>query len=288
MNVQLQEKYSFQEPILNSNPAHSVISNNAQFHEVIHKKKDEPKLRWNEKAINFLSKVDAKLEEEMPNFEIQNKIDRIGLLIEKKFAPLKEFNQWLDSNGQGKWYKKLAIFLAKLPARAVRNIIRLLYNIIKGIIYTAVHPLKSLNNIAKLIINLAHELIQPETWSKIGVGMVGASFGQALIAGNPISAFGFLIGSALLFSGLTCGAIKAAIKAEKGHRLQNVKNNLLFQAKQLPEAALTGFCMGLILGGIQKAVYDHQMKTLESQIMKMQNNMPIHLLRKTIFHNTLK
>ena len=105
---------------------------------------------WNERAISHLNNCENKLDEKMPNLFIQNKIDSLGRSLEAKFAPLTEFNKWLDSNGEGDWYKKLALFLAKLPARAVRNIVRLLYSLIKGLMYATVHPLKAPIKLAKL------------------------------------------------------------------------------------------------------------------------------------------
>lgn len=257
MNVQLGEKIPFTEPTkqIPQTPPPKGLPEGIKVEEVIPQNIKKPS-NWHEKAIYQLNKIDAKLDEKLPNFAIQNKIDHLAHLIEQKFAPLKQFNDWLDSNGEGKWYKKLAIFLAKLPARAVRNILRLIYEIIKNIIYTIVHPLKSLNNIAKLLIHLVHELTKPETWSKIGVGMIGASLGQALITGNPVSVIGLGIGIALLGAGLTGGAIRDAIKAEKGQRVKAAKHNFVSQVKQLPEAALTGFCMGLIFGGIQRALQE--------------------------------
>ncbi len=219
-------------------------------------------LKWNEKAIRHLDGCEAYLDAKLPNLPIQNKIDKLGRYIEAKFAPLKKFNEWLDSNGEGEWYKKLATFLAKLPARAVRNIVRLLYNIIKAAIYAAVHPAKAAVKLAKLLVELAHALTLPETWSKMGAGMIGASLGQSLVSGNPIPLIAFGIGAAMLIGGLTAGAIKSAVEAEKGNRGRAAMQNLLDQGKQLPEAALTGFCMGLITGGIQRAIQSIQMNTL--------------------------
>lgn len=242
-----------------------------------------PKKNWHERAISHLNKFEKKIDAAIPNLEIQNKIDAIGRHLQKKFAPLGQFNQWLDDNGHGAWYDQLATFLVLLPARAVRNIIRLIYQVIKGLIYSVVHPLKALSKVAKLLVTLVHELTKPETWSKLGVGMIGASLGQALVTGNPFSVIGLGIGGALTVAGLTGGALKAAIRAQKGFKLQAVKHNLFQQAKQLPEVMLTGFAMGLIIGGIQMAceTRTHQIKVSSPQDTKQfvdqfvkDNNLP--------------
>src|SRR5262249_25257758 len=150
-----------------------------------------------ERTIHYLDQLDAKLDKKWPNLTIQNKFDHIYNYLQTKFAPLKEFNEWLDSNGHGKWYAQLSTFLAKLPLRAVRNIVRLLYAIIKGAAYSVVHPLKASIHVARLILLLLDELTKPETWSKMSVGILGASVGQTLITGNPLSLIGIGIGGAM-------------------------------------------------------------------------------------------
>src|ERR1700730_3783939 len=82
---------------------------------------------WNERAIAYLDRLETQLDEKNPNLGIQNAADQIGQDLKAKFSPLKQFNKWLDSNGQGNWYTQLATFLAKLPARAARNIVNILY-----------------------------------------------------------------------------------------------------------------------------------------------------------------
>lgn len=241
-------------------PSKASSSKPIQFKEIV---QDGPivKKSWHERAIAHLNDQELQLDERLPNYAFQNTLDQLGCDIENTFAPLKEFNNWLDTNGHGKWYKQLATFLVKLPPRAVRNIIRLLYNFVKGALFAIVHPLKGINHLAILLISLIHELTKEETWSKIGIGMMGAGLGQALITGNPLSIIGLGIGASLLVAGLSIGALKAAVHAEKGAKFEAVKKNLFFQLKQLPEVALTGFCMGLMIGTIQRVIYEHQMKT---------------------------
>lgn len=260
-NVSFLNRVSFERQSMSFKPKQSAL---IQFNELVAgPKPDEQGIKphWHTRAITYLNDQEVQLDKKMPNHFLQNQIDQLGSCIEAKFAPLKEFNSWLDSNGEGKWYQQLAIFLIKLPARAVRNIIRLLYNFIEGALCAAVHPLKSTAHLAKILINLVHELTKPETWSKIGMGMLGSSLGQGLVTGNPLSVIGLGVGTSLLIGGLSVGALKAAIHAEKGCQLEAAGKNLLSQAKELPETALTGFCMGLIIGGIQRALYKHQMKS---------------------------
>ncbi len=108
--------------------------------------------KWSERAITYLNDIEKRLDERIPNFPLQNKLDQLGRTLEAQFAPLKKFNAWLDCNGEGEWYRQLANFLVKLPARAVRNIVRLLYSIIEGLAYAAVHPLKACTNLAKMLV----------------------------------------------------------------------------------------------------------------------------------------
>ena len=214
---------------------------------------------WSDCALGGIGQVDLKLAS-FPALRIQDKIDDLGRRIESLFAPLKEFNDWLHSNGLGAWYKQLAIFLVTLPLRAIRNILQLLYQVVKGCCCFAVHPLESVSQLARLIVRLLVELTKPETWSKIGAGCLGASFGQSLVIGNPLSLVGIGIGTACLLGGVSIGALRAALLAEEGNRAQAAWANVTNQLKQLPETALTGFFMGMMIGAVQKAIQHHRMK----------------------------
>jgi hypothetical protein len=206
------------------------------------------------KTIDRIEEANQRLDVAMPNSTIQNKADALGRTIKDQFAPFVTFNKWLDDNGHGKWYAQLGTFLAKLPARAVRNIVVLLYKILESAAYAGVHPLKALHKLAKLVVQLTAELSKPETWSRIGIGMIGASLGCAAIPGNPLSVLGIGLGGALVVAGISAGALKAALCADRGFRRCAAKENVLGQLKQMPESMLTGFCMGLLFGAIQKAV----------------------------------
>jgi len=212
---------------------------------------------WHKRIISHLNRWDIQLDEKIPNFPIQQKIDTLGQYLQQKFSHLSSFNNWLNGNGHGKWYQQLATFLVKLPVRASRNIVQLMYNIVKEALYATVHPLKALNRLAKLIVHLIHALSQPETWSKIGSGIIGASLAQGLITHNPISILGFGIGAAMTVTGLSLGALKAAISADD--KWSAAKKNIQSQLVQLPESLLTGFGMGLLIGGIQRFLYNRQM-----------------------------
>jgi len=218
---------------------------------------------WKDRAIAVLNKGDVLLNGWMPNWILQTKIDELGRYIENKFSCFGALNQWLRSNGEGAWYLKLATFLAKLPLRAAHNIINLLYTVIKGILQTAVHPLEGLNNLAKLIVSLLYALTQPETYCKIGAGMIGAGLGQALVLNIPVSLIAMIIGGALLTAGLSFGALKAAVLAEKEKKADAAVNYLWEQVVQIPESFLTGFYMGLLIGGIRKAIQQSQQKTMQ-------------------------
>lgn len=154
----------------------------------------------------------------------------------------------------------MAIFLVKLPFKAARNILKLLYNFVKAAIYAVNHPLKSLTKMAKYLVEIVYQLTEPETWSLIGAGMIGFSAGQAL-TGNPLSVIGFIIGAALLLGGISIGALRSALKAEEGNVKDEVLKNLTKQAKAAMESASTAFVMGLILGAIQKCIYDKTVPT---------------------------
>ena len=238
-----------------SSSSEQVPSVGQNLHEVIQagNAAQPSEKNWSERAVSYLNHSETKIDIKLPNFKFQEKLDGIGHEIERLFSPLIKFNQQLNSNGNGAWYSQLTTFLAKLPLRAARNIVQMLYNIIKAMTCSAVHPLKAITKLAKLIIILINELAKPENWSKMGAGMIGMSIGQAIATGNPFSVISLGIGTAMVIAGFTVGVLKSAISAEQG-KLKAAAQNFIFQAKQLPESAMTGFIMGLIMGGIQRAM----------------------------------
>ncbi len=186
---------------------------------------------WCGRAVKTLNNFEKRLDLNIPNFPIQTRLDAIGHYITSVFAPLTEFNQWLNDNGHGDWCQQLATSLAKLPLRAIRNIVQQLYTLIKGIAYTTVHPLKGTTHFAKHIISIIEALTTRENWPKIGASLLGATLGQGLVTGNPLSVIGLGIGAALLISGVE-----------------------LQKAETLAESALTGFFTGILMGTIQRAM----------------------------------
>ena len=145
------------------------------------------KLNWKEQSIKQIDKWDVRLEEIIPNFFLQKKIDEWALYIESHFSPFYEFNMWLNSNGEGNWKMQLITFLVKLPIRSARNIFKLFYQVIQTILYTTVHPLKSVNYIAKNLILIIDELEKAETWAQMGAGTAGTFIGQSCITGTSFS-----------------------------------------------------------------------------------------------------
>ncbi len=220
---------------------------------------------WNGRIIAHLNKWDTELDARMPNFVVQEKIDKIALDLKKKFAPLNQFNVWLNSNGKGDWFNQFAVFLVKLPARAMRNVINLVYNLIEGILYSSVHPLKASNHLVHLLALLASELSNPETYSKMGSAMTGSYLGHVAIAGTPLSTIGVGVGAAMTIGGLSFGALRASIQADAGGKLTAIKQNLSLQAERLPESFLTGFLTGLLMGGVRKAIRGKQTQIHEEQ-----------------------
>ncbi|OJU81765.1 MAG: hypothetical protein BGO10_07720 [Chlamydia sp. 32-24] len=212
------------------------------------------KLNLKNKMITFIDSQSKYLDHRIPNNLFQRKVDHFFSLIEKIFKPL---GDWIDKNEGGHWFKQLAIFLAKLPLKVGKNLLTILYKIVHTAFYAPIHPLQAITKMEKLIVELVFRLIEPETWSSIGAGMIGFSAGQ-FVVGNPISVIGFLIGGVCLLSGLSFGTLLSALKAEKNKVKEGVLNHLKQHAKTCVESMLTSFVLGLIIGAIQKAIYKEQ------------------------------
>ena len=81
---------------------------------------------WKSRAILSIEESNQYIDKIIPNFFWQTKVDAWATYILSYFAPLTEFNNWLNSNGSGNWTLQLATYCAKLPPRSARNIIMLL------------------------------------------------------------------------------------------------------------------------------------------------------------------
>lgn len=229
-----------------------------------------PAKGWHERAVTYLEEIDSRLNE-IPNLPIQKTLDSVGEYIEKKFEALKPFKEWLETNGEGAWYKKLALYLVKLPLRAAYNIINWLYKIIREVFCFIAHPLQGLNKIAKWLVELAHALSQPETWSQLGAGIVGISLGHAAIA-NPLSIPALIIGGAMTALGLSFSVLKAAVESAQGKKLEMIKKTLSKQAQEIPEAIVTGVLLGMILAGIQKCAEPSSQVQGNPKVVKVKKN----------------
>jgi len=215
-----------------------------------------------DRIITLLSNAEARLDKFVPNSKFQTNFDTLCQHIQAESKGTKKFNEWLKDNGHGAWYTQLATFLAKLPIKAATNILRLICSAIKLAIgipaYVLIHPLKTPLKLVKILVELVHALLQPETWIKIGGGLIGSSLGAAAISGGPLGVITFGIGAAMIIGGLSVGTLKTILMAEKGLKWTETKAFLHKQIKQIPEDIFTGFCMVMLLEGIQQVIRGFQ------------------------------
>lgn len=189
--------------------------------------------RWNDKLDEFL-----------PNNSLQTSLDEFGRKIEELLQPAHQFSNWIDRTEDG-WFTNLSLSLVKLPLAAVRNVLRLIYNIAKALVYLAVHPIKFLVDALHFLTELIKSLAKPETYTKIGAGIVGSSLSQMVFTGG-VSCIGLALGVALIGIGLAAGAIVAHVKGE------SVADAAYKQLKTIPECMLTGFLIGLVVGALKQ------------------------------------
>ncbi|HAB99347.1 MAG TPA: hypothetical protein DCE71_05950 [Parachlamydiales bacterium] len=180
------------------------------------------------------------------------KTEDIKKYIHMQLEKITYLQPFLKTDEGAHWTQQCAIFLGTLPFKIIANIFSLFLNILAGSIYATAHPLKALNELMKFIVDSIYKLTKAKTWSTMGAGVLGASFGQILVSGNPLSLMGILSGVAMITVGLTFGSLTAAITAEEGSRLSSVKGELQKQLSLGPKFFIEGFCMGLLLGGFQQ------------------------------------
>lgn len=228
----------------------SVNPINNNFHPAVPLPEKVSNPSWTSKAIQVLQENNKALDHALPNNKIQEIIDRF---YENKLQPLLQnkkaqaFNTWLDQHGQGNWFKQLTLALVKLPIRSVRDVLSMVYNVIKAIVYGLVHPLKALNKGIEFFLRLVEALKQPETYTMLGAGVIGAALGQG---GAPI---GLAVGGLFIAAGLTYEMVRAAVNAPRGEKLKSINAELLWKHLQLiPQPLTTGLLTGLATRAIRR------------------------------------
>lgn len=196
--------------------------------------------KWNER---WKDNIDAFL----PNNCLQTSLDEFGHKIEELLQPAHQFSNWIDRSEDG-WFTNLSLSLVKLPLAAVRNILRMIYNVAKALVYMAVHPIKFLVDALHFLTELIKSLAKPETYTKLGAGIVGSSLAQMVFTGglSPHVYMGLALGGALIGLGLIAGVIVALVKGE------SVGHTAWKQIKAIPECMLTGFLIGLAVGALKQ------------------------------------
>ena len=211
----------------------------------------EKKVCFFQRAIADLTATQDGLDHLVPNSRIQDKIDSFLQKIEETFERA-ELVCHLEPAGN--WKRDLAQFLAKLPKKVAFNILNSLKNlvqlILQSVLYTIAHPMKAPFELAKKIILFASELSQPEAWVRIGANGIGSSLGYTLIAPNPISPIVLVIAAALVAAGVSVIALRAALDETSS----SIGKAVLSQGKTIVEEMATGLCLGMLIGGVQRAV----------------------------------
>lgn len=216
-------------------------------------------------VIEVLQEENDYLDEVLP----PNKLQKfLHTFYQRVLAPILEyknaaaFNAWIDSNGHGNWYQQLGTALAKLPLRAVRNILAQVYALLKALIHAVVHPIKALNDFEAFCVHFTYALTLPQTYTRTGAGIMGASLGHSL-AGFPFpTALGFGFGGGLMVAGIAYDALRTLVQAQQGQKWKSVKEVVLHKhVKHIPEAFVTGLVSGLVAGVVQKNVKVPTIKT---------------------------
>lgn len=218
-----------------------------------------PNLSLRDRVILRFDELNATLDGKINNFYVQEKLDEFGRSIEDSFEGLRtKCRNWIEGDKDAAWYKALAGFLIKLPLRVVGNVLGLLFDILKTVLYFGVHPIKGIGNTFKILSIIIIEICTPENWAKIGTGMIGASFGHALVAGNPFTIVGWGIGATLAVAGVTISMFRAAYYAPTGQLGDSLRDALILQLKMTSESALLGFGLGCAVAGIEYALSEAQ------------------------------
>lgn len=240
---------------MNPSRVNNINSDNYRSEELEKKNSLQKNTPWTTKAIQILNETNQKLDEAFPSNRVQTLIDNFytkRLLPLMKGEKARAFHTWLESNGEGDWYKKLATYLFKLPLRSVRDILEMVYHVLKASIYGLVHPIKSMNEVAIFFMRLIEALKHSETYTALGAGMLGSSLGVCAVTGlYAPAAVGAAVGALFLEVGICFGALRFANRAD-GFQIIVKIDRMKQHLKLIPQSFTTGFLIGLVSGTIQK------------------------------------
>lgn len=209
--------------------------------------------QWHQRALGTIESLGKRWDDVCPDFTWQSKLDDVCCKIHKLIVD-SSLVRYIDEQLKVDSHEPTLVFVEKLIPRALRNLLVLLYNILKLLARTCAHPVKTGIEFLQFLILFAHALTLPKTYTGLGAGFIGASAGQAIVTPGPQVLAGLLIGGTLILLGFIFGAIQAAATAEEGYRLEAILQELEHQIQEIPEAAMTGFFMGLILGGVEQII----------------------------------
>lgn len=203
---------------------------------------------WLGRTVTFLAEWDARLETILPNFWFQDRIDEWGRLLDAQLTAFVPLADWLTENSGRDWFEQMALFLCTLPAVVADRIVRSLYGVIKELLRFGAHPLKGLIAAAHCMVDLLDAFTEVRRWPEAGAGLIGSSIGQAFGAARPLSMIRFIIGGALLVSGLTLLQLEATLASFEGG--EEAYALLFREASLIPSALSSGFASGCCYGFI--------------------------------------
>jgi hypothetical protein len=211
------------------------------------------------RAIKILKSCDTKIDLLFKRtFWIQERIDDFRKQIDAFFQTpqLDAFYEEIKKPENEKSYHEFVLFLAKLPLLAGCDLLQTFKKMMQTIfchsLYLVAHPLHIPVEIAKILINLALTLSQPDTWIMIGAGLIGTQVGFGLTIA-PFYPMVMMIGLALAFSGISWGMIRSALDQNQPGQ-QKIGDQLVSQGQIFCEQVAASYCYGLLIGGLQQVL----------------------------------
>lgn len=195
--------------------------------------------RLDELISMYISPYLPKSKEELDQVQSLNIWDRINIVLDDQHKTETKTVQVL-------------FFCILLIPRVLRNVVGLVYNVLRLLGQFCIHPLETLASAVVFLSKVILALKNPKLLSSAGAGCIGAGFGQGII--TPQAIIIFIIGASLIGTGVIYGALKTAIEADKGRKWESVAQQFEEQILDLPEMFLTGFLLGITLGVAQVAL----------------------------------
>lgn len=178
-----------------------------------------------------------------------------GLTYDSVLQKTEEFRSWVNEREGTQLKDHLEVFLVKIPLKSALNLLDMMKAVVLMAGEIASDPAKGSEKLFNLLQEFLMELITPETWPSLSMGLIGAHFAEVAILGAPLSIYALIVVAAIGIAGIGLDLLITDFEAKTESLAQVISEKLKGYAYRLPEAFFTGFFFSSLFGAFRRAYY---------------------------------